>query len=233
VGNLTNSFYPHRGAFDLPLGAVRADEAALVAELRAGSEEAFAYLIQQYHRPVYSLLARSVRDQADAADITQEVFLKVFRGIHTFHGESSLKTWIYRIALHEASNGQRWWSRHKKCEVTLEASGSACSDGDEGSPTVGEMLVDLQCTPFESAAQSELKARLERALAEVAEPFRTAVILRDIEGFAYEEMAEILQVSLGTVKSRIVRGRTALRKLLTGNATGARVNATPAQGARA
>ena len=95
------------------------------------------------------------------------------------------------------------------------------------------MLVDLQCTPFESAAQSELKARLERALAEVAEPFRTAVILRDIEGFAYEEMAEILQVSLGTVKSRIVRGRTALRKLLTGNATGARVNATPAQGARA
>ena len=123
VGNLTNSFYPHRGAFDLPLGAVRADEAALVAELRAGSEEAFAYLIQQYHRPVYSLLARSVRDQADAADITQEVFLKIFRGIHTFHGESSLKTWIYRIALHEASNGQRWWSRHKKCEVTLEASG--------------------------------------------------------------------------------------------------------------
>jgi RNA polymerase sigma-70 factor (ECF subfamily) len=212
VGNLTN-------IFDLPQTAARADEAALVQELRAGSEEAFAWLIAQYHRPIYSLLARSVRDPSDAADITQEVFLKVFRGIHSFHGESSLKTWIYRIALHEASNGRRWWTRHKKCEVTLEqdAYGSMCS-GDsamsEDAPTLGEMLVDVHGTPYDKAAQAEVKARVEAALAEVQEPFRTAVILRDVEGFAYDEMAEILQISIGTVKSRIVRGRAALKQRL-------------------
>jgi RNA polymerase sigma-70 factor (ECF subfamily) len=210
VGNLTN-------IFELPQAAARADEAALVAELRAGSEEAFCWLIAQYHRPIYSLLARSMRDPADAADITQEVFLKVFRGIHGFHGESSLKTWIYRIALHEASNGRRWWSRHKKCEVTLEseAYGAVCSsDGPEDMPTLGEMLMDAHCSPYDAAAQSEAKARVEKALAEIPEPFRMAVILRDVEGFAYEEMADILQLSLGTVKSRIVRGRVALKKQL-------------------
>jgi RNA polymerase sigma-70 factor (ECF subfamily) len=208
LGNLTN-------IFDLPMNTARTDEAALVAELRAGSDEAFGWLIQQYHRPIYSLLARNVRDPADAADITQEVFLKVFRGIGSFHGESSLKTWIYRIALHEASNGQRWWSRHKKCEITLETCGcSSSADGEEDNATLGESLVDLQRTPYEAAAQAQIKARVEAALSEVAEPFRTAVVLRDIEGFSYEEMAEILQVNLGTVKSRIVRGRTALKAKL-------------------
>jgi RNA polymerase sigma-70 factor, ECF subfamily len=209
LGNLTN-------ILDLPQTAARQDEAAVVAELRAGSEEAFAWLIEQYSQPIYSLLARSVQDPTDAADITQEVFLKVFRGIQTFHGESSLKTWIYRIALHEASNGRRWWTRHKKCEVTLETEAHAYNgDSAEETTTLGEMLADAHGTPFEAAAQAEIKLRVERALAEVAEPFRTAVVLRDIEGFAYEEMAEILQVSLGTVKSRIVRGRTALKARLT------------------
>lgn len=209
VGNLTN-------ILDLPQSAARPDETALVAELRAGSEEAFAWLIQQYSQPIYSLLSRSVQDPADAADITQEVFLKVYRGIQTFHGESSLKTWIYRIALHEASNGRRWWTRHKKCEITLEseAFGATQNAADE-SMTLGEMLVDVHGTPFDAARQSEVKLRVEQALAEVPEPFRTAVVLRDIEGFAYEEMAEVLQVSLGTVKSRLVRGRTALRARLT------------------
>jgi RNA polymerase sigma-70 factor, ECF subfamily len=208
LGNLTN-------ILDLPQSAARQDEAALVAELRAGSEEAFAWLIEQYSQPIYSLLARSVQDPADAADITQEVFLKVFRGIQSFHGDSSLKTWIYRIALHEASNGRRWWTRHKKCEVTLESEAFSYGQDAEETATLGEMLADAHGTPFDLAAQSEIKHRIEHALAEVAEPFRTAVVLRDIEGFAYEEMAEILQVSLGTVKSRLVRGRTALKARLT------------------
>ena len=85
------------------------EEAALVAELQAGSEQAFSWLINRYHQPIYSLLARTVRDPADAADLTQDVFVKIFRGIGSFHSESSLRTWIYRIALHEASNQRRWW----------------------------------------------------------------------------------------------------------------------------
>src|ERR1700742_847875 len=96
------------------------EETALVAELRAGSEEAFAWLINRYHLPIYSLLVRTVRDPADAADLTQEVFVKIFRGIGSFHGESSLRTWIYRIALHEGLNQRRWWRRHKQQEVTIE-----------------------------------------------------------------------------------------------------------------
>ena len=100
--------------------ALQSDEAALIDELRAGSEDAFAWLIERYHQPIYSLLARMVQDRSDAADLTQEVFVKVFRGVGSFHGESSLRTWIYRIALREASNQRRWWLRHKQQEVAME-----------------------------------------------------------------------------------------------------------------
>src|SRR5215813_10423736 len=99
---------------------IRAQESAIVAELKAGSEEAYAWLIGEFHQPVYSLVYRIVSDSADAADTTQDVFLKVFRGMKHFHGESSLKTWIYRIAIHEASNRKRWWFRHKARETSIE-----------------------------------------------------------------------------------------------------------------
>jgi RNA polymerase sigma-70 factor (ECF subfamily) len=91
----------------------RTAESAVIAELKAGSEEAYSWLIGEFHQPIYGLIYRIVNDPADAADTTQEVFLKVFRGMKHFHGESSLKTWIYRIALHEAANRRRWWFRHK------------------------------------------------------------------------------------------------------------------------
>src|SRR5690348_6326037 len=96
------------------------EEAAVVAELKAGSEEAFSWLVAQFHQPVYSLVYRVLNNPADAADTTQEVFLKVFRGIRGFDGRSGLKTWIYRIAVHEASNHRRWWFRHKSQERTFE-----------------------------------------------------------------------------------------------------------------
>src|SRR3984957_9024877 len=99
---------------------VREQESAIVAELKAGSEQAYAWLIGEFHQPVYSLIYRMVSDPADAPDTTQEVFLKVFRGMKHFNGQSSLKTWIYRIALHEASNRRRWWFRHKARETSME-----------------------------------------------------------------------------------------------------------------
>ena len=196
---------------------VTSAEAALVVELQAGSEQAFAQLIAQYHQPLYSLIARSLQDPADASDITQEVFIKVFRNIRSFHGEASLRTWLYRIALHEASNQRRWWSRHKRQEIAMEASYHANCDADaEGeSQSLGATLADGGSSPFEQASQHEVRARVEAALREVPEAFRTVVVLREIEGFTYEEIAEILQVNLGTVKSRLTRGRAALRLLLT------------------
>lgn len=193
---------------------LQSDEAALIGELRAGSEEAFAWLIARYHQPIYSLLARTVRDRADAADLTQEVFVKVFRGVHNFHGESTLRTWIYRIALHEASNQRRWWIRHKMQEIPIE---QEIVDSQSGCPIrLKEMLVDPAESPFDSAVHRENRERVEWALGRVPEPFRTTLILRDIEGFVYEEVAEMQGVNLGTVKSRLVRGRAYLRALLSG-----------------
>jgi RNA polymerase sigma-70 factor (ECF subfamily) len=192
---------------------VTTEEAVLVAELQAGSEEAFGVLIAQYHQPLYSLIARSLMDPADAPDVTQEVFIKVFRSIRGFHGESSLRTWLYRIALHEASNQRRWWSRHKKQELTIDTPGESSDLGDEGISLAGT-LADRGDSPFDSAAQAEVRERVEAALRQVPEAFRTVVVLREIEGFAYEEIAEILNVNIGTVKSRLTRGRSALRTLL-------------------
>jgi RNA polymerase sigma-70 factor (ECF subfamily) len=191
---------------------IRAQESAIVAELKAGSEDAYAWLIGEFHQPIYSLVYRIVTDPSDAADTTQEVFLKVFRGMKHFHGESSLKTWIYRIAVHEASNRRRWWFRHKAKESSIEPMAD-----ENGMSTAGttDTLVDEGESPFDSMMHEEIRARVEEELRQVSEPYRTSVILRDLEDMSYEEIAEITQVSLGTVKSRLTRGREALRRRLT------------------
>ncbi|MGA9393303.1 MAG: sigma-70 family RNA polymerase sigma factor [Candidatus Sulfotelmatobacter sp.] len=189
----------------------RAEEAAIVAELKAGSETAYAWLMGEFQRPVYGLVYRMVSDPADAADTTQDVFLKVFRGMKHFNGESSLKTWIYRIALHEAANRKRWWFRHKAHETSIEPSESDGSSADEA---VQSALTDRHESPFDNVAQHELQHRVDAELRRLAEPYRTTLILRDLEEMSYEEIAEILQISLGTVKSRLTRGRQALKKRL-------------------
>jgi RNA polymerase sigma-70 factor (ECF subfamily) len=195
--------------------AIPSDEAALVEELKAGSERAFTQLIAQYQQPIYSVILRSLHDPADASDITQEVFIKVFRNIRSFHGEATLRTWIYRIALHEASNQRRWWSRHKRQEITMETPcGGHDADCEGETLSLGSILADGNDSPFDHAAQAEVRERVEAALRKVPEAFRTVVILREIEGFTYEEIADILRVNLGTVKSRLTRGRAALRAVL-------------------
>jgi RNA polymerase sigma-70 factor (ECF subfamily) len=190
---------------------IRAEEQDLVRELKAGSEHAFSLLIAQFSQPIYSLMARSLRDPADAADMTQEVFVKVFRSISGFHGDASLRTWIYRIALHEASNQRRWWSRHKRQELTIDAP----LENDEGETScLADLLATADASPFDHAVRAEASRTVEQALRELPEPYREVVVLREIEGFGYEEIAEILDVNLGTVKSRLTRGRAALRECL-------------------
>ena len=191
----------------------RSAESAVIAELKAGSEDAYAWLIGEFHQPIYGLIYRIVNDPSDAADTTQDVFLKVFRGMKHFHGESSLKTWIYRIALHEAANRRRWWFRHKAQETPIEPVVSG--DCEFSGPSGEDRLVDPGESPFEKFAHTEVQAAVEQALQQVPEPYRTALILRDLEEMSYEEIAEVLAISLGTVKSRITRGRDALRKKLT------------------
>ena len=190
---------------------VRTEEASVVAELKAGSEEAFYWLLAHYNQPVYSLIYRILDDPSDAADTTQEVFIKVFRGIKGFNSDSSLKTWIYRIAVHEASNRRRWWFRHKSHETSIEP---GVERDEESSFGVKDTLVDESKSPLQSVYDEELKTRVETELKALNEPYRTTVILRDIEELSYEQIAEVMQTSLGTVKSRLVRGREALRKRL-------------------
>lgn len=208
----------HELQADLTMGDIagaltlQTEESVLIEELRDGSEEAFSWLIAHYHQPIFSLLARTVRDRADAADLTQEVFVKVFRGIKSFHGESSLRTWIYRIALREASNQRRWWMRHRQHETPIE---QEMEVADGRTPvSLRDMLVDPAESPYECAVHEETRARVEGALRQVPEPYRTTLILRDIEGFLYEEVAAMQGVNLGTVKSRLVRGRACLKSLL-------------------
>src|ERR1044071_1012779 len=138
--------------------AVRAEEASIVEELKSGSDEAYNWLLAHYHQPIYSLVYRILSDPSDAADTTQEVFLKVFRGMKRFNGQSSLKTWLYRIAIHEASNQRRWWFRHKSREMSME------SDEDHAGTSAGPAgaLIDPGESPFETFAHEEIRSRVEQ-----------------------------------------------------------------------
>jgi len=182
------------------------DEAGLVSELQAGSETAFDWLVTHYHGPVYSLSLSMLGDTADAADSTQEVFLKAFRGIRSFRRGSSLKTWLYRIAVREALNNRRWFKRHLQKNVSIDA------EPEEGCAPVE--VEDHSATPYDQMATHEIQAVVQTALREVPEVFRSALVLRDLEGLSYEEVAEVLDCSVGTVKSRILRGRRTLKELL-------------------
>jgi RNA polymerase sigma-70 factor (ECF subfamily) len=199
------------GALSILAGAqtgVSEEDSRILRGLRAGIEEAYEELLARYEQPVYGLVFRLLGNQPDACDVVQEVFLKVFRSVQSFREQSSLRTWIYRIAVNEAHNHRRWFARHCRREVSME------SDRDEQGHGV-EYAADPGRSPFEQVLDSENRTLIERALTRINPVFRTAVVLRDIQNLSYEEIAEILQVSLGTVKSRILRGREALRRELT------------------
>ncbi len=184
------------------------EDARILRGLRAGIEDAYEELIERYEQQLYGMIYRLLGSQTDAADVVQEVFLKVFRTINSFREQSSLRTWIYRIAVNEAHNHRRWFARHCRCEVSMEE-----ERGDHQSPL--EYTADPGRSPYDQVLENENKTLLERALTRINPVFRTAVVLRDIQNLSYEEIAEILQISLGTVKSRILRGREALRREIT------------------
>jgi RNA polymerase sigma-70 factor (ECF subfamily) len=184
------------------------EETVIVAELKAGNEDAYARLFAHYHQAIFRLVYRILDDPTDAPDTTQEVFFKVFRGMPKFDCESSLKTWMYRIAIHEASNRRRWFYRHKVRERSIEP---LPNDREDRPARLLDSLVAATESPFEAVSRSQVRARLERALQEIPTHYRTTVALRDMEDLSYEEIAEVTETSLGTVKSRLVRGRKALR----------------------
>jgi len=190
--------------------AAESEDLRLVEGLQAGTETAYEELIQRFQQPVYALAIRLLNDPAGASDVVQEVFLKVFRNIGNFRGQSTLRTWIYRITVNEANNARRWFFRHRRREVVLETGTEDCRNWKE-------VLADHSRSPFEMALDHERHALVEAALEELNPVYREAVVLRDIADLGYEEIAAVLNVSLGTVKSRILRGREALRQGFAGN----------------
>jgi len=180
-------------------------EAALVQRCAAGEEAAFAELLAEHQRMVIQLAVNLLGDHDEALDLSQEVFLRVFRTIHRFRGQSSLRTWIYRIAVNQARNRHRFWRRrHKADQVSLDA--HIASHGEFPGVTGSQ--------PDQVLAQKELASRLQRALDALPFDQRTAIVLREIDGLSYEEIAYSLGVALGTVKSRLTRARVTLRNEL-------------------
>lgn len=190
-------------------GAADLDDMRLVEGLREGANWAYEDLITRYQQPVYALALRLLTGQSEAGDVVQEVFLKIFRNISSFRGQSSLKTWIYRITVNEAHNARRWFFRHRRREVELDGA-------DANSPSWKDAIADGGRSPFDVAVSREQQVIIEAALERINPIFREAVALRDIADLSYEEIASVLGVSLGTVKSRILRGREALRDELAG-----------------
>jgi RNA polymerase sigma-70 factor, ECF subfamily len=186
------------------------EDLRLVEALRGGEERAYEELLTRFQQPAYALALRLLDDPSEASDVVQEVFLKVFRNIGSFRGQSTLKTWIYRITVNEAHNARRWFFRHRRREVELDTE-------PDDSRNWKEIIPDRNRSPYEAAVDREQHVMIEAALERINPIFREAVVLRDITDQSYEEIAEILGVSLGTVKSRILRGREALRAELAGN----------------
>ena len=184
------------------------EDQSLITALQAGREDAYETLIQRFQQPIYNLVFRLLSDPSDTSDVVQEVFLKIFRNVRNFRGGSSLKTWVYRIAVNEAYNHRRWFCRHHRQEVGLA--------GDENIRGYEDTLPDTARSPFDLTSDRETRALVEDALSGLNPNFRAAVVLRDIEDLSYEEIALVLDISLGTVKSRILRGRDALRRILEG-----------------
>ena len=177
-------------------------EAALVQRCANGDETACADLVAEHQRMVVQLAINLLGDRDEALDLSQEVFLRVFRTIHGFRGQSSLRTWIYRIAVNQARNRHRFWSRrHRADQVSL----------DEHVAAHGEFLSGGESTPDQVLAQKELAGRLQHALDSLPFDQRTAIVLREIDGLSYEEIAFSLGIAIGTVKSRLTRARHALR----------------------
>lgn len=188
-----------------------APEIDLLEKLKNGDAAAFDILINRFSNDVYSLLFRLTQNSEEARDLTQETFLRVVQSVKSFRGEASLKTWLFRIAINQARNRRRWWmARRQNVTFSLDAGRS-----NDESANLHDTLADAsQSSPEEQALQREQSKCLHKALQELTPNFREAVVLRDIEGLSYEEIAETLETSIGTIKSRIARGREELRKKL-------------------
>jgi RNA polymerase sigma-70 factor, ECF subfamily len=182
-------------------------DALFVSRLQANEDAAYDELVRVYSTSIYHVAYRMLGDAADASDVVQDIFLKIFRNIGGFKGEAALKTWIFKIAFSEILNRLRWWKRRRRF-ATL-----SLDERPNGNPT-SDRVADASPTPEEILQSKERENAIQEALWRISREHRSIIVLRDIEGFSYNEIADVLGVSMGTVKSRLARARADLKKSL-------------------
>ena len=189
-------------------------EVRFIDKLKEGDPAAFDRLVEERTSEIFALLYRLTDDREEARDLTQETFLLAFRNVAQFRGDADLRTWLYRIAVNQARNRWRWWRRRRR-ERTVSLDEPAGSSDD--SPSLGSRLPDDGAEdPERTVLARERERILLTALGSLSRNYREVVVLRDIEGLSYEEVASTLEISVGTVKSRLSRGRLELRRRVEG-----------------
>lgn len=195
-----------------PLESRAAVEIEFIERLRRGEAAAFEQLVAERSGEIYGLLFRLTENSEEARDLTQETFLRAFQSIGRFRGEADVRTWIYRIAINQARNRWRWWRRRRR-----DSTVSLDETQGQSDLTLTATLAELSDNPEEQTLAHEREVALRSALQKVGQAYRETVILRDIEGFTYEEIATTLGINVGTVKSRLARGRQELKLKLAGS----------------
>ncbi len=186
------------------------EETLFVSRLQANEDAAYDELVREYHTCIYHVARRMLNDPGEAADVTQDIFVKVFRNIGRFRGQSSLKTWIFKIAFSEILNRLRWARRRfRHRTVSLDDNPA---DGNGSFSTV--QLSDNGLSPEAALQMKEREEAIQAGLDKLSRQHRSIVVLRDIQGLSYEEISQILGISIGTVKSRLARAREELKKRL-------------------
>ena len=188
--------------------AARSDQ-DIVALARAGEEAAYRELIRRYERPLFSLLYRMVRDRELAEDLSQETFVKALNAIESYRPEFKFSSWIFKIANNAAIDHLR-----RRELDTLSLEGSPHAETPEAVEATALQIGDRQESPLDTVEARELGGQIERAIAQLRPEYRSCILLRHVEGRAYEEIAEILNLPLGTVKTYIHRARNELRQAL-------------------
>ena len=189
-------------------------EEQFLERLRGGEAAAFNRMVEERHGDIYALLYRLTEDPEEARDLTQETFLQAFRHLSSFRGDADLKTWLYRIAVNQARNRWRWWKRRRRDRtLSLDAPVSEGQDAPLSAGLASETAAD----PEQQTLARERERVLHAALRTLSRPYREVIVLRDIEGLSYEEVALALDLNVGTVKSRLSRGRDELRRRLEGS----------------
>lgn len=178
----------------------------LVERVQRGDKAAFNLLVVKYQRKIFRLLSRLIRDSAEIEDVAQEAFIKAYRALPNFRGDSAFYTWLYRIAINTAKN--YLVSQGRRVPTSTESNIEDAETFDDG-----DHLRDLN-TPDSMLVTKQVAEAVNRAIDQLPEDLRTAIVLRELEGLSYEEIAESMQCPIGTVRSRIFRAREAIAQEL-------------------